>query len=267
VGRKVRTDAQAIFVFDTSRSMAAAASFSAPTRFAQAQSAAVKLRAAIAEVPSGVASFTTEVIPHLFPTPDLASFNSTVFDAIGVERPPPPFFKFGVSGTSFGPLALLRNQGFFAPEIKHRYAIVLTDGESGPFDPSALHQALSLSQQAPTFPGRAIQTTEAPVSLLVVRVGSAVDRIYHSRQGIEAAYRPSARAQQNAADLAAVTGGRAYDTAHLGDAVNALDQLVTGGRVSRRGQDTKIRSLALYVALLALVPLGIVLRRRNLAAV
>ena len=266
-GRTVRTDAQAMFVFDTSRSMAASASFASPTRFALAQSAAIKLRAAIADVPSGVASFTTEVIPHLFPTPDAAAFNSTVVDAIGIERPPPPFFKFGVSGTSFGPLALLRNQGFFMPSIKHRYAVVLTDGETGPFDPAALHLALSVSQQRSVFPGRIIPAIEPPVELFVLRVGSSTDRIYRNRTSVEAAYRPDPRGPHNASDLAAATGGRSYDGSDLSAAVEGLRHLVGEERGAHEGLQPKTTNLAPYVVLLALLPLAVILRRRNLVAI
>ena len=267
VGRRVRTDAQAIFVFDTSRSMAASAAFGAPTRFSQAQAAAINLRQAIPEVPSGVASFTTILIPHLFPTPNEAVFNSTVEEAIGVEKPPPPFFQFGVSGTSFGPLATLRNQGFFDPATKRRFAVVLTDGESGPFDPNALSQALTVAQQVATLPGRPIPAVVAPVSLLVVRVGTGADRIYHGPGKIEAAYRPNVRAAEDAAALASATHGHAYDIAQLAAAGVGLKQLVGSGRSSLQGVKTKTMALAPYLVLLALLPLGVVVRRRNLTAI
>lgn len=265
VGRRVRTDAQAVFVFDTSRSMAAAPSFTAQSRFAQAQQAAIKLRHdAIPDIPSGVASFTTQLIPHMFPTPNEAAFNSTVENVIGVLKPPPPFFTFGVSGTSFGPLAGLRNQGYFTPTTQHRVAIVLTDGESGPFDPAALRQALSLSQRTSVFPGRPIFRIEPPVSLLVVRVGSPTDKIYDSRHNIEAAYRPLPQAAANTDSLARSTHGRAIPVTDLAAASAALKRLTGSGHTSRQGVKTKTIALAPWVVLVAFLPLGLVLRRRNL---
>jgi uncharacterized protein (DUF58 family) len=266
VGRRVRTDAQAIFVFDTSRSMAASAGDASPTRFSQARAAAIALRAAVPEVPAGVASFTTQLVPHLFPTRDDAAFNSTVEEAIGIEKPPPPFFQFGIPGTSFGPLAQLRNQGFFDPKTKHRFAVVLTDAESGPFDPSALRTALVDPNTRPTFPGRPIYTTEPPVSLFVVRVGDPTDRIYRSSNDIESAYRADPRAAENADSLAAVTRGRAYTTADLHEDAAALQKLVGSGGSSFEGTRTKTETLAPYVVLLAFFPLGVVLWRRNLKA-
>jgi hypothetical protein len=65
-GRGVLNNAEAIFVFDTSRSMGAAAGAHAPTRLDQAKTAARELREAIPDVPSGVASLTTQLLPELF---------------------------------------------------------------------------------------------------------------------------------------------------------------------------------------------------------
>jgi hypothetical protein len=267
VGHRIRTDAQAVFVFDTSRSMAASASFNDQTRFAEAQAAAIKLRhEVIPEIPSGVATFTTQLIPHLFPTPNEAAFNTTVLQAIGIEKPPPPFFKFGLSGTSFAPLAGLRNQGYFNPATKHRFAVVLTDGESGPFDPTALKQALSQPPLVATFPGRPIAKAEAPVSLLVVRVGAPTDHIYDSLHRIEVAYRPELRAADNAESVARAGRGHAFAVADLKAASAALKRMTGSGHSTLQGINTKTIALAPYVVLVALAPLGLILRRRNLAS-
>src|SRR5207249_10399202 len=48
-GGRIRTDAEAIFVFDVSRSMSASAGPHSATRFAQAETAALELRDAIPE--------------------------------------------------------------------------------------------------------------------------------------------------------------------------------------------------------------------------
>ena len=50
---RVRKDAQALFVLDTSRSMAASSTATSPTRLDRARAAAVQLRASIPQVPSG----------------------------------------------------------------------------------------------------------------------------------------------------------------------------------------------------------------------
>ena len=97
---------EAIFVFDVSGSMGAAASRHAPTRMAQATAGALALRDAIPDASAGVASITTQLLPELFPTPDKTLFAETIDGAIGVLKPPPPAFQ--VVATTFDPIAALR---------------------------------------------------------------------------------------------------------------------------------------------------------------
>src|SRR5262245_11977191 len=180
-GHRIRTDAQAIFVLDTSRSMAASAGRRSATRLAQAQKAAISLRDdAIAAVPSGLASLTTQLLPHLFPTADAAVFNVTVANAIGIEKPPPPALKVGLPGTSFWPLTAQRDQGYFDPKTKRRFVILMTDGESGPYPIAAVAEAFrkTAPPAPPQYPGAAPQQAQAPITLVVVRVGGPHDRIY-----------------------------------------------------------------------------------------
>jgi len=265
-GLRIRTDAQAYFILDTSRSMAAASSFKAPTRFDLAQAAAIRLRDdAIPDVPSGVASLTTELLPHLFPSPDLPAFNSTVDGAVGVEKPLPPFLVFGVRGTSFGPLAQLRNQGFFNPTTKHRLAILLTDGESGAIDAASIGKALTLSTALPStqFRGFTARAPEPPVSLFVVRVGSGADRIYDADGATERNYRPDPTAAATVASLASAADGRAFTDAQLDQAGAALRAALGSGSSHAVGVTTKDRNLAPYFALAAGLVLAFVLWRRN----
>jgi hypothetical protein len=266
VGRRVRTDAQAVFVFDTSRSMAAAAGSGAPTRFKQAQAAAIRLRNdAIPEVPSGISTVTTQLLPHLFPTPDEAVFNSTVRNAIGIEMPPPPVLQLGVPGTAFSALAPLRNEGYFEPRTKKRLVILLTDGESGPYDPAALADTLVHRGAQPVLGGSGGKP-EPPISLVIVRVGSSADRIYQSDGKIEAAYRPDPRAAVIASTLAALTRGRAVDAAHLSAASDALRTALGPGQTVTRGVRTRTLALAPYVVLVAFAALAVIIRKRNLVS-
>jgi hypothetical protein len=267
-GRRVRTDAQAVFVFDTSRSMAASASRNAPTRFAQAQAAAIRLReTAIPEVPAGVASLTTQLLPHLFPTQNDGAFRSTVEEAIGVEKPPPPFFKYGFSGTTFEQLTSLANQGYFTPKTTHRFAILLTDGESGIFDPVSVGQALAEPAKTAVpfqIQGRPAVKPEAPVKLFIIRIGGAGDRVYRSDGSFEVAYRPDPRAGAIVDDLAADARGQAFVASDLRAAAAALRSAVGSGHTSLRGMDVKTTPLAPYLVLLAFAPLLLIVRRRNL---
>jgi hypothetical protein len=266
VGRRIRTDAQAIFVFDTSRSMAAAAAAGAPTRMRQAKAAAIRLRRdAIPDVPSGVASLTTQLLPHLFPTSAVAAFASTVEHAIGVEKPSPPALQFGLLGTSFQPLGQLRDQGFFTPWAKERLAVLLTDGESGPYDPESVGDQLVGPSSSTSFIGTTAHP-EAPVRLVIIRFGHSTDRIYESNGSFEAAYRPDPGADRIVLTLASSEKGRVFDTGQLGEAARTMRALLGTGPAITRGVRTRNIELAPYVVLAALPLLGLVAWKRNLTA-
>ena len=82
----VREDAETFYVFDISRSMLAAGSPSEPTRMERAQRLGLRMRRRRTQLPSGVASLTDRVLPHLFPTAEEV-FTATVEQSVGVDRP------------------------------------------------------------------------------------------------------------------------------------------------------------------------------------
>ena len=266
--RHIRTDAQAIFVFDTSRSMAASASAGAPTRFARAQAAAIQLRNdAIPDVPSGVATLTTQLLPHLFPTADAAVFDSTVKNAVGIEKPPPPALALGLTGTAFSALAPIRDQGYFDPLIKKRLVILLTDGESGPYEPGALANILVQRGATAGSSFGDSGASEAPVSLLIVRIGSSSERIYHSRRAASmAAYRPDRRAPEIVSTLASLAHGQAVESTQLSAATRALRAALGSGKTVTQGVRTRTLILAPYVVptCLQLARLAAIIWKRNL---
>ena len=268
-GRRIRTDAQAVFIFDTTRSMAAAPSFTAPTRLQQAQRLAVELRDAIPDVPSGVASLTTELLPHLFPTASEEAFASTVRASIGIERPPPPFLQYGVRGTSFAALTQLRSQGFFTPTTRKRVAVLLTDGESGAVDMASVGKTLTDPAGYPPrppiqTPGLPINRPEPTVSLLVIRVGGVHDRIYDADGQVEGAYRPDPAARSTVAALTSATHGRSFTGAQARSAIGALRAMAGSGRGTHQGTTEQTHDLGRYLALCAVLPLGLLLGRRYL---
>src|SRR5262249_52425157 len=161
-------------VFDTSRSMSAAAGAHAPTRLDQAKSVAAELRQAVPDVRSGIASITTQLLPQLFPTADEPAFAWTLPEAIHVLKPPPPAFQS--VATSFDPRAALRDQGSFGQSAQHRVAILFSDGESRKFFPEYVGQRLT-APMTPSFVGGIRQKPQASVKLIVLRFGSAKDRI------------------------------------------------------------------------------------------
>src|SRR5438270_722113 len=192
----------------------------APSRLEQAQSAAIRLRNGIPEVPSGTATLTTDVLPQLLPTADVPTFDSTVERVLAIEQPPPPILGYGTLGTSFGPLSYVRGQGYFGPAAKHRLIVLLTDGESAPYDPAATAAALTQPSNASPFSG--IQTqTDAPISLVIVRLGAPSDHVYAPNGTIDAAYRAEPHAAAIVSTLAAQARGGAYTQSSLGSAGRA----------------------------------------------
>jgi Ca-activated chloride channel homolog len=237
-GRTERTDAQALFVLDISRSMAAAPRPGAPNRLARARAAALDIRSAISDVPSGVATLTDRALPKLFPVGDQAAFDSTV-STTEIEQPPPE--AVSSTATTFGPLAGVARDGYFAPGTKRRVIVLLTDGESRPFSAGAV--------------GRALGST----SLVVVRVGDQGERVYHA-DGTPEAYRPDPSAAATVARLASATGGRVATPPSAGSAVRAA---LGSGPTAARGRERSITALAPWLAGLAAVPLLFLLVRRR----
>lgn len=243
--RYVRTDAEAIFALDISRSMLAAASPAGPTRLARAKAAAESLRAAIPDVPAGVASFTDRPLPNLFPTADEAVFAATVGRSVGIERPPPGGSALTV--TTFDALTALGGDEYFTPGRRRRLLVILTDAESADFDASRLRATLGRA------PG---------LRTVLVRIGSSRERVF-GREGLpEADFRPQPTAQAVKSFVQA-TGARAFDESRLGRAAAAVREDVGRGPSVRIGTVSSSTDLAPFLVLAAFAPLGLVLRLRN----
>jgi hypothetical protein len=240
--RSVRTDAAVYVVVDVSRSMLASHGASGATRLARARADAVRIRAGLPGVPVGLATLTDRVLPLLFPSADQAAFDSTVRAAIRVQEPPP--LELQPNATAFTALSALGTEGFFTAAQRRRAVVLLTDGESQPFDAGAVAQAL-----------------RAPV--VVERIWDRADRISTGFR-IDASYRPDPQSATLAADLASATGGRVASSPGAA-AAEARRALGTG---ASRPLPSGVRRtpLAPWVALVAVAPLGLLLRRRLLAS-
>ena len=123
-----RTDAELLFVLDNSRSMLASAAAGAATRLERAKRIAREVRAAVPGVPAGVASVTDRVLPYVLGTSDEAVFAGTL-NAVAVDQPPPTNIYYD-RATDLGALADIPSRSFFAPGVRKRVIVVLTDGES-----------------------------------------------------------------------------------------------------------------------------------------
>ena len=241
-----RSDAEVFVVVDTSRSMLASEASGQPTRFERARDEAIELQAALAGVPVGIASFTDRVLPHLFPTVDQRVYRETMREAVGIERPPPST-SFGTNVTTLDALGAVPTLNFFSPGVKKRALVVFTDGDSQPVS----------SVLATDFAKR------PRIDVTFVRMGDTSERIYSSGVA-EAGYKPAPSSSATLAAASAAVRGRVLDEGRVDEAAAAVRESIgTGPTVGRRIEGNR-RALMPYVALLAVLPLGFVLLRRNL---
>jgi hypothetical protein len=241
-----RTDAEVFVVADVSRSMLASSRSGSPTRLERVQAEAEQLRARLPGVPVGILSLTDRLLPHLLPTVDESVFRSTLAKSIGIERPPPALF-FSTRATQLNALAGVPERGFFSPTARKRLLVIYTDGESQPVD-SELTRAFARKPQVET---------------LFVHVWDGGERIYET--GVpERGYTPdpsSAGALRRAADL---VGGRVFEESDGDETADAAAELLGDGPTRQRVIEGERRALMPYATMLALLPLGFVLLRRNL---
>ncbi|HEY1478557.1 MAG TPA: VWA domain-containing protein [Gaiellales bacterium] len=236
----VRADAAVFVVFDTSSSMSAAAGPRAPTRLAQAKSLAIAVDANLAGVPMGIATFTDRVLPNLFPTVDTAAFESTA-RSLTIASPPPR--EESRLATDFGVLAAVRRANFFSSSEKHRALLLLTDGESGPFDGVALARALARTPS---------------VHVLVMRLGGAGDRFHTSDGRAGGAYRADpAAARRAVSHLLVATGGSQFSS--VADVSAGLRSVLGPGTSTSVVGEPTTRSLAPWIAIGSIVPLLVLL--------
>jgi hypothetical protein len=213
--------------------MAAAATPTGPTRLKRAKEIALGLGAKLGDVPVGVATFTDRVLPDLFPTADQAAFDSTV-TAVSIEDPPPRLVA--TTATTFDALSALGTQGFFPDTVRKRVVIVVTDGESAPFDPATVASSL----------------LDHGVRLDIVRVGGGADRVWTANGRPEAAYRPDpAGARRSIASLDEALGQRAS-----GDPAAFVRREIGTGPTATITLTLRERTLAFVPVLVALVLLA-----------
>jgi hypothetical protein len=230
-----RTDVAALFVVDITRSMAASATPTSPTRLQRAAAAAIRLRAAIPEVPAGVATLTDRVLPDLLPVLDTAGFDGVMQRAVAIDNPPPG--ETAVVATNCGAISEIASGNFFEPHVTRRIVILLTDGESVPFDASQVASALPASEGY-RFVG--------------IRFWNSDEAIYDSGGRAEAGYHPTPVGGALMASLAAATGGRAFSEGQLGAAASYVRALAgSGPSVMSGGLVRNVQTLTPFVAALA----------------
>ena len=240
----VREDAEVFYVFDISRSMLAADSPSALTRMERAQRIGLRMRRRLSDLPSGVASLTDRVLPHLFPTADEEVFTATV-ESVGVDKPASRAVDDVT--TLFAAFDTMAGDNFFGVGVPNRVVVVVTDGESAPYDTAALRQALSKGP---------------PTKFVVVVTGDASERVWYRGRAIPD-YRPKAERDAIVKQFADATGAEVFSEDQLDAAVRAVKAASGSGRVDSVGTQLEIMPLGRWFVLASLVPLGFLLWRRN----
>jgi hypothetical protein len=240
-----RADAQAFFLLDTSLSMRASAGPGKPSRLARAKQIALRLRAKLQDVPSGIASMTDRSLPNLMPTTDAALFEQTMSQSVAIDHPPPSQ-QYKGRATSFEALVPFVDSTFFSQGVRRRLLVVFTDGESSkisPFLNATLHHHVT-----PVF----------------VHVWAAGERIYGRDGRADPRYVSDPSSAAALDQLAALTGGRhSFTEQQSGPAARAARDAV-GYASTRTHIDAYARlALAPWFILAGTAPLAFLLWRRN----
>ncbi len=244
--RKVRSDAEAFVVLDTSRSMLARSSPRSPIRYQRARRAALRFRSAFADVPVGIASFTDRVLPHLFPSVDDDVFVATLRRSIGIDRPPPQG-TFNSTATRLTALESVVGRRFFSPTSRARLVFVITDGESVPVSGAKLGAAFRRP------PG---------VDTVFLHVWDASERVYDGADP-EPQYSPDPRSRSILDAAAETVGGYVYEEDQLGAAIAKAHTLLGDGPTATRGERRNQVGLAPYLVGAVFLPLALLLWRRD----
>ena len=244
--RDVRPDAEVFVVVDTSRSMLARSGPRTPIRYERAIDAAFRVRTALEEFRVGIASFTDRVLPHLFPSGDEDVFRATLLRSIGIDRPPPRG-AFSTTATRLEALETVVSQRYFAPEVRRRLLVVLTDGESVPVTGARI----AASFRRP--PG---------VQSVFVHFWNEDESVYVG--GIpEPQYRPDPGARSILDSAAVTVGGSVFDESQLGAAIAEARELLGSAPTVAEGKQRNRLALAPYLAGATFVPLVLLLWRRD----
>ncbi len=241
-----RNDAAAFFVFDVSRSMAARTATS-PTRLDRARADAKELRAELPGLPVGVASITDRLLPHLFPSVSVNTFDATVDESLAIDRPTSSLPYGNALGTSIGALQELVIGRYFEARAKRRVAVVFTDGETLPNDLSTLPYFLR----------------NGGVKVLFVRYWRPTDRIYDEQGRLDPAYVPDPDAEATFDAATHTLSAQVFGPGQAHEEAAAVKALVGEGPLTARQSELDSRLLTPYVLLVALVPLAFLLARRD----
>jgi hypothetical protein len=244
--QSARTDAQAFFLLDTSRSMLAAPAAGESTRFERALAAARRMRSSLPELPIGIASLTDRVLPMIFPSANPETFERVLRYSIGVDRPPSREANNTRASALDATMAVPERNFFRGP--RRRLLVVFSDAETQRLHPQRL----------------ATRFRDSGIETILVRIGTPVEQIYGPGGDVEP-YQSDPASAAAAEAYAAAVGGRAFAEDELDRAIEAARRAIGSGRSTVRVEASDVRPLGPFVFLAALAPLSFLLWRRNLA--
>ena len=220
-----RNDAAAFFVFDVSRSMSARTPRS-PTRLDRARKEAKALRAELPGLPVGVASITDRLLPHLFPSVSVNTFDATLDESLAIDRPTSSLPYGNALGTRLGALQDLVIGRYFEARAKRRVAVVFTDGETLPNDLSTLPQFLQ----------------EGGVKVLFFRFWHPNERVYDAQGRQEPTYVPDPDSEATFDAAAKALSAQVFAPGQAREAAAAVRQLVGDGPLTPRQRELDSRA-------------------------
>jgi hypothetical protein len=235
--RLVRSDAQLFVVIDNSRSMLAAPTAHAAPRYRRAVEFARRLHLALPQLEAGVGSLNNRLLPYLFPAADTGAFDAVLADAYGILRPPPaPDIDHWV--TTFDQLGRAGTRQFFSPGVRKRLLVVLSDGETRPFDARGVLRSLRSHGVIP----------------IDVRFWQPGERIFRS-DGKPESYHAT---QSNELHALRAARWQAYPESRFGAVVDAARRAVGSGPFAKASVERRQVSIAAAFALAAVAPLLLV---------
>jgi hypothetical protein len=244
--QRVRSDAEAFVVVDTSRSMLARQGVGGRIRYARANAAALRFRTAFPEVPIGIASFTDRILPHLFPSADDDVFVATLQRSIGIDRPP-PHGSFVSTATRLSALETIVTRRFFTPTVRKRVVFVITDGESIPLSGARIG---------------ALYRRPPGIDTIFLHVWNADEAVFEGNEP-EPQYSPDPRSRGILEAAAETLGGRVFDEGDVDAAIAAAREAIGEGPTVERGRKRNRIGLAPYLAGAVFLPLTLLLWRRD----
>jgi hypothetical protein len=244
--RLARLDAEALVAVDTSRSMDASATAESDVRLDRARRIALRIRSALADVPTGLGTFTDRPLPLLLPTTDREAFAAAVHESLGIERP--PGLQSSTTISSFDAVAPFPLEGYFGPGAKKRLLVILTDAESTGFNEPGVRKSFE---------------TKPRTDVVLVRIGRSGERVFGASGQPESAYIPPPATGETLRRFLAATHGHAFPEDDVAGAERAAVEALGSGPSADLGSTTARHDLAPWLVLAAVVPLAIVLRRRN----